>query len=182
MLFFLIGLEIKRELIIGELNSLKKASFPLIAAIGGIVFPLGLFLLLNQSPDTADGWGIPMATDIAFTFAILKIFGNRVPLSLKIFLTAVAIFNDLAAVLVIALFYRSGIDWLLILNAMTLLGILFLLSFRGLYFKYLWVVFALIVWFLFIKSVIHPMIAGVLMAFTISPTSFLTDLWNVSSL
>ncbi|SDE98764.1 sodium/proton antiporter, NhaA family [Pricia antarctica] len=165
--FFLIGLEIKRELIIGELNSLRKASFPLIAAIGGIVFPLGLFLLLNRSPDTANGWGIPMATDIAFTLAILKILGNRVPLSLKIFLTAFAIVDDLGAVLVIALFYSSGIDWLMILYAMIPLGILFLLSSRGLYFKYLSVVFAVIVWFLFLKSGIHPTIAGVLMAFTI---------------
>jgi len=165
--FFLIGLEIKRELVIGELNSLRKASFPLVAAIGGIIFPLGLFLLLNQSPETASGWGIPMATDIAFTLAILKMLGNRVSLSLKIFLTAFAIVDDLGAVLVIALFYSSGIDWLMIVYAMIPLAILFYLGYKGLYYKYLSVVFALIVWFLFLKSGIHPTIAGVLMAFTI---------------
>jgi len=165
--FFLIGLEIKRELVIGELNSLQKAAFPLIAAIGGIVFPLGLFLFLNQSPETANGWGIPMATDIAFTLAILKMLGNRVPLSLKIFLTAFAIVDDLGAVLVIALFYSSGIDWLMILYAMIPMAILLYLSYRGLYFKYLSIIFAVVVWFLFLKSGIHPTIAGVLMAFTI---------------
>lgn len=165
--FFLIGLEIKRELVIGELNSLQKAAFPLIAAIGGIVFPLALFLVLNQSPETEIGWGIPMATDIAFTLAILKILGNRVPLSLKIFLTAFAIVDDLGAVLVIALFYSSGIDWLLVLYGMIPLGILFFLSYRGFYLKYLSIVFAVVVWFLFLKSGIHPTIAGVLMAFTI---------------
>ncbi len=165
--FFLIGLEIKRELVIGELNSLRKAAFPLVAAIGGIIFPLGLFLLLNQSPETTSGWGIPMATDIAFTLAILKMLGNRVSLSLKIFLTAFAIVDDLGAVLVIALFYSSGIDWLMIVYAMIPLAILFYLGYRGLYYKYLSVVFAVIVWFLFLKSGIHPTIAGVLMAFTI---------------
>lgn len=165
--FFLIGLEIKRELVIGELNSLRKASFPLIAAVGGIVFPLVLFLLLNQSPETTNGWGIPMATDIAFTLAILKVLGNRVPLGLKIFLTAFAIVDDLGAVLVIALFYSSGIDWLLILYAMIPLAILFYLAYRGFYLKYLSIVFAVVVWLLFLKSGIHPTIAGVLMAFTI---------------
>ncbi|MDT7828789.1 Na+/H+ antiporter NhaA [Pricia sp. S334] len=165
--FFLIGLEIKRELAIGELNSLKKAAFPLVAAIGGVVFPLGLFLFLNQSPETVNGWGIPMATDIAFTLAILKILGNRVPLSLKIFLTAFAIVDDLVAVLVIAIFYSSGIDWLMIGYAMIPLAILFFLSYRGFYLKYLSIAFAVVVWFLFLKSGIHPTIAGVLMAFTI---------------
>ena len=165
--FFLIGLEIKRELVIGELNSMRKAAFPLVAAIGGIIFPLGVFLLLNQSPETANGWGIPMATDIAFTLAILKLLGNRVPLSLKIFLTAFAIVDDLGAVLVIAIFYSSGIDWLLVLYAMIPLAILFYLAYQGQYFKYLSIVFAVIVWFLFLKSGIHPTIAGVLMAFTI---------------
>ncbi len=165
--FFLIGLEIKRELLIGELNSLRKATFPLFAAVGGMLFPLALFLLLNSSPETAGGWGIPMATDIAFTLAILKILGNRVPLSLKIFLTAFAIVDDLGAVLIIALFYSSGIDWLLILYAMLPLALLFFLAHRGIYIKYLSISIAIIIWFLFLGSGIHPTIAGVLMAFTI---------------
>ncbi|MCM4172352.1 Na+/H+ antiporter NhaA [Arenibacter sp. TNZ] len=165
--FFLIGLEIKRELLIGELNSLRKATFPLFAAVGGMLFPLALFLVLNNSPETADGWGIPMATDIAFTLAILKILGNRVPLSLKIFLTAFAIVDDLGAVLIIALFYSSGIDWWLILYAMIPLALLFFLAHRGVYIKYLSISIAIIIWFLFLGSGIHPTIAGVLMAFTI---------------
>ena len=165
--FFLIGLEIKRELLIGELNSLRKATFPLFAAVGGMLFPLVVFLALNKAPETANGWGIPMATDIAFTLAILKILGKRVPLSLKIFLTAFAIVDDLGAVLVIAIFYSSGIDWLLVLYAMVPLAFLFFLSNRGIYSKYLWISIAVIIWFLFLKSGIHPTIAGVLMAFTI---------------
>lgn len=165
--FFLIGLEIKRELLIGELNTMKKAAFPLIAAIGGMLFPLAVFLVFNSSPETAHGWGIPMATDIAFTLAIVRILGKRVPLSLKIFLTAFAIVDDLGAVLVIAIFYSSGIDWLLILYAMIPLALLFFLSYRGVYFKYLSIGIAIVVWYLFLKSGIHPTIAGVLMAFTI---------------
>lgn len=165
--FFLIGLEIKRELLIGELNTLRKATFPLIAAVGGMVFPLVLFLILNQSFETEKGWGIPMATDIAFTLAILKVLGNRVPLSLKIFLTAFAIVDDLGAVLIIAIFYSSGIDWMLILYAMIPLALLFYLAYRGIYIKYLSICIAIVIWFLFLGSGIHPTIAGVLMAFTI---------------
>ncbi|MCG2462331.1 Na+/H+ antiporter NhaA [Flavobacteriaceae bacterium F89] len=165
--FFLIGLEIKRELLIGELNTLRKAIFPLFAAVGGMLFPLVLFLVLNNSSETVNGWGIPMATDIAFTLAILKILGDRIPLSLKIFLTAFAIVDDLGAVLVIAIFYSTGIDWLLIMYAMIPLALLLYLSYRGIYSKYLWITIAVIIWFLFLKSGIHPTIAGVLMAFTI---------------
>jgi NhaA family Na+:H+ antiporter len=108
--FFLIGLEIKRELMIGELNSVKKIAFPLFGALGGMLIPAIFFLLLNTNPETFKGWGIPMATDIAFSLAILKILGNRVPLSLKIFLTAFAIVDDIGAVLVIAIFYSSNIN------------------------------------------------------------------------
>lgn len=111
--FFLIGLEIKREFLIGELNSTKKIMFPLFGAIGGIALPVLIYIILNQNPETLQGWGIPMATDIAFSLAILKVLGNRVPLSLKIFLTAFAIVDDLGAVLVIAIFYSSSLNLLL---------------------------------------------------------------------
>ena len=178
--FMLIGLEIKRELLLGELNSLRKATLPLFAAIGGMIVPLALFLILNQSPETIDGWGIPMATDIAFTLAILKLLGNRVPLSLKIFLTAFAIVDDLGAVLIIAVFYSEGINWFLILYAALPLLLLFILSYRGFYSKYLTFILGIIIWFLFLKSGIHPTIAGVLIAFTIPirqkiNTSLFTD-------
>jgi len=132
-----------------------------------MVFPLVMFLLLNQSPGTEEGWGIPMATDIAFSLAILNILGKRAPLSLKILLTALAIVDDLAAVLVIVIFYSSGIHWMLILYAMLPLALLFFLAQRGIYVKYLSIISAIVVWFLFLGSGIHPTIAGVLMAFTI---------------
>jgi NhaA family Na+:H+ antiporter len=167
LFFFLIGLEIKRELLIGELNGLRKAMFPLFAAIGGMVFPLLLFLYLNDSPQTAQGWGIPMATDIAFTLAILKLLGNRVPLSLKIFLTAFAIVDDLGAVMVIAIFYSGGVDWQLILYALIPFLILSFFGFKGVYSKYLTGILGFIIWVLFLKSGIHPTIAGVLVAFTV---------------
>ncbi len=165
--FFVIGLEIKRELLIGELNSVRKATFPIFAAAGGIVIPLLLFTLLNHNPETARGWGIPMATDIAFSLAILKMLGKAVPLRLKIFLTAFAIVDDLGAVSIIAIFYSSGIDWLLISYSFLLLLALAVLSARGLYSKYLTLIVGIVIWVLFLKSGIHPTIAGVLLAFTI---------------
>jgi len=165
--FFLIGLELKRELLIGELNSVKKIAFPFFAALGGVIVPVVLYLLLNQNPETIKGWGIPMATDIAFALAILSLLGKRVPLSLKIFLTAFAIIDDIAAVLVIAVFYSSSIHWMLVFYAFILLAILILLSYKNKYTKEVSIFFAIIIWFLFLKSGIHPTIAGVLLAFTI---------------
>jgi len=165
--FFLIGLEIKREILVGELNSLKKASLPIFAAIGGMLIPLSFYLILNDNPETAAGWGIPMATDIAFTLAILKLLGSRVPLSLKIFLTAFAIIDDIGAVLVIALFYTSDISWSLLLYAGILLSILYFLSFIRIHNKFILLVFGIIIWILFLKSGVHPTIAGILLAFAV---------------
>lgn len=165
--FFLIGLELKRELLIGEINTLKKAAFPLFAAVGGVVVPVGLYLLLNQDPETTKGWGVPMATDIAFALAILSALGNRVPLSLKIFLTAFAIIDDIAAVLVIAVFYSVNINWFFILAGFILIAFLALLFYKRKYSFTIGIILAIIIWFLFLKSGIHPTIAGVLLAFTI---------------
>ncbi|MDU8886894.1 Na+/H+ antiporter NhaA [Yeosuana sp. MJ-SS3] len=165
--FFLIGLEIKREFLIGELNSLKKISFPLFGALGGMTIPVIFFLFLNQNPETLRGWGIPMATDIAFSLAVLKVLGDRVPLSLKIFLTAFAIVDDIGAVLVIALFYSSSINISLLVIAFVLLGILYGLSFKGYYSKFLIILFGIIIWTLFLKSGIHPTLAGILLAFSV---------------
>ena len=165
--FFLIGLEIKRELRIGELNTLKKASLPLFAALGGMVVPVSLYFIFNRDAQTAGGWGMAMATDIAFSLAILKLLGNRVPVSLKIFLTAFAIIDDIGAVLVIALFYSASIQWMLMLWAMLILAGLFVLSYYRIYSKYLLVIAGIIVWVLFLKAGIHPTIAGVLLAFTV---------------
>ncbi|MCG2418546.1 Na+/H+ antiporter NhaA [Aequorivita sp. F47161] len=165
--FFLIGLEIKREFLIGELNSTKKVMFPLFGAIGGIALPVLLYIVLNQNPDTLKGWGIPMATDIAFSLAILKVLGNRVPLSLKIFLTAFAIVDDLGAVLVIAIFYSGNLDLVMLGSALGLLAIIYFLSYKGLYFEFLTIVSGFVVWLLFLKAGLHPTLAGILMAFAV---------------
>ncbi len=165
--FFLIGLEIKREFLIGELNSIKKISFPVFGALGGMLVPVLLFLVLNQNPETTRGWGIPMATDIAFSLAILKLLGDRVPLSLKLFLTAFAIVDDIGAVLVIAIFYSGSINVSLLLLAIVLLGILYILSYKGLYSKFFNIILGVIIWVLFLKSGIHPTLAGILLAFSV---------------
>ena len=165
--FFVIGLELKRELLIGEINSLKKATFPFIAALGGVMVPVGLYLLLNQDPATEKGWGIPMATDIAFALALLTSLGKRIPLSLKVFLTAFAIIDDIAAVLVIAIFYSVNVSWLYILYGLVLIIILGILYRIRKYSFFIGIVLAIVIWFLFLKSGVHPTIAGVLLAFTI---------------
>jgi NhaA family Na+:H+ antiporter len=164
--FFLIGLEIKRELIVGELDTRQKAAFPIFAALGGMAIPALLYVLLNNRPETANGWAIPVATDIAFSLAILKLLGNRIPLNLKIFLTAFAIVDDLGAVLVIALFYSTGVNWLSILIGLALIGGLYFI-FKKAYSKYLLVIVGMVVWYLFLKGGVHPTIAGVLLAITV---------------
>jgi len=183
--FFLIGLEIKREILIGELNSFKKVAFPLFGALGGMLVPVLFFLTINQNPETLKGWGIPMATDIAFALAVLNILGKRVPLSLKLFLTAFAIVDDMGAVLVIAIFYSGNINITLISIAIVILIILYLLSFKGYYSKYLNIFLGIIVWTLFLKSGIHPTLAGILLAFSvpvrqkIKTNEFLDNLYTI---
>jgi NhaA family Na+:H+ antiporter len=132
-----------------------------------MMVPVGIFMLLNQNPDTFKGWGIPMATDIAFSLAVLKLLGDKVPLSLKVFLTAFAIVDDLGAVLVIALFYSGNIKLGLLLTALILLAVLYVLSYKGYYSKFVMVVFGVIIWTLFLKADIHPTLAGVLLAFSV---------------
>jgi NhaA family Na+:H+ antiporter len=165
--FFLIGLEIKRELLIGEINTIKKAAFPLFGALGGMLVPIAFFIVLNKSPETSHGWGIPVATDIAFSLAILKLVGKKVPIGLKVFLTAYAIIDDLGAVMVIAIFYSTGIKWILLGIALAIVVFLLILSSKRIYSKYVFGIGGVIVWLLFLKSGIHPTVAGVLMAFTI---------------
>ena len=172
--FFLIGLEIKRELIVGELNRIKNASLPFFAAMGGMIVPALLFVILNKGNAGSHGWGIPMAADIAFTLGILKLLGNRVPSGIKIFLMAFAIIDDLGAVLVIAFFYSSNLIWSNIIIGLIIVSVLFLFSNFGYYSKYLFLTAGVIVWILFLKSGIHSTIAGVLMALTI-PIARKTD-------
>lgn len=183
--FFLIGLEIKREVLIGELNSFKKLAFPLFGALGGAIIPVALFVLLNNNPETFSGWGIPMATDIAFSLAVLNALGKRVPLSLKVFLIAFAIVDDIEAVLVIAIFYSGTINTVLLLIGLALLGFLYILSFRGFYSRFVTFFTGVIIWLLFLKSGVHPTVAGILLAFSIpirqkiDTSTFLTQLETI---
>ncbi|MCY1719531.1 Na+/H+ antiporter NhaA [Prolixibacteraceae bacterium Z1-6] len=165
--FFLIGLEIKSEFITGSLNSIRRAVLPIFAAIGGMVVPIIIFLVLNHNQKGIEGWGIPMATDIAFSIGVLGVFGSRVPLGLKIFLTTYAIIDDLGAIIIIALFYSSSIDWHLVIIALILLSVLFILTALNIYWKYFFLFSGIIIWLLFLKSGIHPTVAGVLVSFTI---------------
>ena len=166
--FFVVGLELKREIIGGELSNPRKAMLPIVAAIGGMVMPALIFLLLNPSGEMHKGWGIPMATDIAFALGVLFLLGKKIPLSLKVFLTALAIVDDLGAVLVIAFFYTADIEMTYLLIGLFILTIMYLgnkLGVRSIFF------FAFLgicgVWTCFVISGVHATIAAVLAAFTI---------------
>jgi len=165
--FFVVGLEIKREVMVGELASPRKAILPIVAAVGGMVIPAGIFLLFNPQGPGQAGWGIPMATDIAFALGVLSLLGKRVPLSLKIFLTAVAIVDDLGAVLVIALFYTSNIIWISLVIGGVILLILIVMNRLGVRSPLLFAILGIFLWVAFLKSGVHATIAGVLLALTI---------------
>jgi len=165
--FFVVGLEIKRELIIGELSGFRKAVLPVVAAIGGMVFPAAIYAAINSGTDASAGWGIPMATDIAFAIGVLSLLGKRVPVSLKVFLTALAIIDDLGAVIVIAVFYSSDISFLMLGLGGIVILVLILMNLFKIRYPMVYLLFGLVLWFLFLKSGIHATIAGVLLAFTI---------------
>lgn len=165
--FFTVGLEIKRELIAGQLSSVKQATLPIIGAIGGMVVPALIYLAFNAGKPTEAGWGIPMATDIAFALGVLSLLGNRVPLSLKIFLTALAIVDDLGAILVIAIFYTSTVNWGVLLMIACVVGFLVLLNRMKVYSMKYYLIPSIALWLLFLDSGIHATIAGVIIAMTI---------------
>lgn len=168
--FLLVGLEIKRELVEGELSSFKNASLPIFAAIGGMLVPALIYSAFNSGTDYSNGWGIPMATDIAFSLAIISMLGKKVPASLKIFLAALAIVDDLGAILVIAIFYTEQIHWMYLLLSFGIVTILFLLNFLKVKKLVFYLIPGLFLWYFLHHSGIHATIAGVLLAFTV-PTN-----------
>jgi NhaA family Na+:H+ antiporter len=173
--FFLVGMEIKRELLNGELSSLKQSVVPVAAAIGGMVVPAGIFLALNKGTDFQHGWGIPMATDIAFSLGVASLLGKRVPFALKVFLMALAIIDDLGAILVIALFYGGDVQTQFLWIAAGICGVLFLLSKTKLKFGPLHFLIGLLLWYVVFRSGIHATIAGVVFAMFV-PLKQLPDL------
>ena len=165
--FLLIGLEIEREIYVGELSNLKNAWLPIFAAIGGLSTPALIHFIFNNGTETLAGIGIPMATDIAFALGVLSLLGSRVPVSLKIFLTALAIIDDLGAIIVIAIFYVSNFSFIYLMLAVSILVILFILNRLGIRRLPIYVIPGILVWYFMYKSGIHATIAGVLLAFVI---------------
>ncbi|GAO44753.1 Na+/H+ antiporter NhaA [Flavihumibacter petaseus] len=167
--FFMAGMEIKRELLVGELSSVRKASLPVAGAIGGMLVPAIIYLAINRNTPWEAGWGVPMATDIAFSLGVASLLSRRVPVSLKIFLMALAIIDDLGAILVIALFYGGTVHTLYLLLALALFALIYLAH------KFLWhtlrpamtIIGGILLWYCILQSGVHATIAGVLLAFTI---------------
>lgn len=168
--FLLVGLEIKRELVEGELSSARKAALPVICAVSGAAVPAAVYLLFNAGMPGQNGWGIPMATDIAFALAIISLLDKRIPLSLKIFLAAIAIADDLIAILVIALFYSSGIQPMYLLYAAAAMAVLTVMNLMNIKNQWLYLLPGIFVWYFIHHSGIHATIAGVLVALTL-PTN-----------
>lgn len=165
--FFSVGLEIKREILEGELSSFRQALLPIVAAIGGMIIPVGIFFLLGHGTDYAQGAAIPMATDIAFSLGVLAMLGKRVPIGLKIFLTTLAVVDDIGGILVIAIFYSGHIDFNCLLWAAALIAVLIIGGLIGIQLKTFYVTIGILVWFFFLQSGIHPTIAGVIVAFCV---------------
>ena len=165
--FLLIGLELEREIYIGELSKIKEALLPIFGALGGMIIPAGIYLLLNFGTSTQSGAGIPMATDIAFALGILSLLGNKVPTSLKVFLTALAVIDDLGAIMVIAIFYTKAIIWLNLFIAMGIFIVLLALNRLKIRNLIPYLVGGVAMWYFMLNSGVHATITGVLLAFAI---------------
>ena len=171
--FFWVGLEIKRELVVGELSSLKKSLLPILAAFGGMVFPAIIFLIFNHSTPFHHGWAIPIATDIAFSLGILSLLGKRIPQSLKIFLMALAIIDDLGAILAIAIFYSHSYQLNYLIYSGVILTIIIIIHLFKVKYSGVYLIPGFLLWYCLLKSGIHPTLAGVFLAllFPISKVS-----------
>ncbi len=165
--FLLIGLELEREIYQGELSDIRNATLPIFGALGGMIVPAGLFLLLNFGTSTRSGAGIPMATDIAFAIGILSLLGNRVPTSLKIFLTALAVMDDLGAIIVIAIFYTTSIVYINLFIALGIFGFLLILNRIKIHNLIPYLIGGVVMWYFMLHSGVHATITGVLLAFAI---------------
>jgi NhaA family Na+:H+ antiporter len=165
--FLMIGLELEREIYIGELSSFKNAILPFSAAVGGIIIPASIYFFINKDTAFINGIGIPMATDIAFAIGILSLLGSKVPTSLKVFLTALAVIDDLGAILVIAIFYSKGIQMNYLLLSFLVFGILLLMNRLKIYKLWPYLIGGALMWFLMLNSGVHATITGVLVAFAI---------------
>lgn len=165
--FLLVGLEIKREIVDGELSSFKKASLPILAAFGGVMFPALIFTAFAHSTEYASGWGIPVATDIAFALAVIMMLGKRVPVGLRVFLAALAIVDDLCAILIIALFYSSALNFVYLGFALFVFVSLLLMNRKGIKSLSVYIVGGIAMWYLIHHSGVHATIAGVLTAFAV---------------
>ena len=165
--FLLIGLELEREIYIGELSNIKDALLPIFGALGGMIIPAGIYLWLNFGTTTQSGAGIPMATDIAFALGILSLLGKKVPTSLKVFLTALAVIDDLGAIMVIAIFYTKAIIWLNLFIAMGIFVFLIILNRLKIRNLIPYLIGGVVMWYFMLNSGIHATITGVLLAFAI---------------
>ena len=166
--FFVIGLELKREILEGELSSFDRMVLPAIAAVGGMAAPALIYILINiNNPENMSGWAIPTATDIAFSLAVLLIIGKSVPLSLKVFLLSLAIIDDLGAVLIIAFFYTAEISSVYLLYSLIVFGLLVVVNLSGNQKMYIYMILGIFLWYFVLKSGVHATIAGVLLATTI---------------
>ncbi|EKB61186.1 Na+/H+ antiporter NhaA [Bergeyella zoohelcum] len=168
--FLLVGLEIKREIVEGELSDIKNASLPIVAALGGMLVPAAIYAIFNSGTEYSNGWGIPMATDIAFSLAIVSMLGKKVPASIKIFLAALAIVDDLGAILVIAIFYTEQIHWMYLGISGGIMLLLAALNYFNVQKHIFYLLPGVVLWYCMHHSGIHATIAGVLLAFTI-PTN-----------
>lgn len=162
--FFVVGLEIKRELLHGELSSVRKASLPVLAAVGGMSIPALIYLLFNGSGEAAVGWGIPMATDIAFAIGVLALLGRRVPMELRVFLLGLAVVDDLGAITVIALFYTDTIEWMNLWISLAVLAAVVVSVRVGIRSMLFYIVLGVSMWYFFLESGVHATLAGVLLA------------------